>query len=83
MFRRMLDELLGPRLAAAPPEAVIIPFGVVAASGVEYLIRQQVIPSSRVLLRFPHPSGSNGHRVKSFARYKDELAESVASLFRA
>jgi hypothetical protein len=77
LFREMLTALLLPRLKRAP-SALIVPFGVSASSGLNFLVREGHIDGSRVLTGFPHPSGANGHRSKLFesnrARLRAELA---------
>jgi hypothetical protein len=72
LFRQMLTALLAPRLAAAP-DALIIPLGKAASSGVRYLVNQGAFNEERVLWEFPHPSGANGHRVRLFEHAKEGL----------
>jgi hypothetical protein len=71
-------DLLLPRLQRAPP-ARIVPLGLSATSGVDYLSRLGLLDADRVLRNFPHPSGGNGHRVRLFNLHREELAETVAS----
>jgi hypothetical protein len=72
IFREMICALLAPRLAAVP-EALIIPLGKSAGSGVQYLVNADRLDGDRVLLGLPHPSGKNGHRKKHFAERRGEL----------
>jgi hypothetical protein len=80
LFRRMLDELLAPRLASAP-DAMIIPLGRAAASGIRYLCENRIVSRERVLLGMPHPSGANGHRRRQFAEGRDAMATSLRQWF--
>jgi hypothetical protein len=80
LFRRMLDELLAPRLLAAS-SALLIPFGDAASSGLRHLIDAGVILEDRVLGGFPHPSGANGHRKRHFEERREELASTMKNWF--
>jgi hypothetical protein len=72
LFREMLTVLLAPRLDGAP-DALIVPLGNSAASGVQYLVDQGALNGERVLFGLPHPSGANGHRTTHFAQRRDTL----------
>jgi hypothetical protein len=78
LFREMLVELLLPRLQRAP-HARIVPLGLSASSGVDYLNRLGHIDGTRILRNFPHPSGGNGHRVRLFNSNRNDLTAAVAS----
>jgi hypothetical protein len=80
LFREMLDGLLLPQILAAP-RALIVPLGDSAGSGVRYLVRSRQLDDRRVLFGLPHPSGSNGHRVRHFADRKKKLREVVHAWF--
>jgi hypothetical protein len=80
LFRLMLDELLAPRLACAP-DALIVPLGVAAATGVAYLRDQGIITVDRILVGMPHPSGANGHRHEQFRENADALRSRIAGWF--
>jgi hypothetical protein len=80
LFRRMIDELLAPRLAHAP-NALVVPLGVAAASGVAYLRDRGALSDDRVLTGMPHPSGSNGHRKRQFQENADLLRGRLAAWF--
>ncbi len=80
LFRRMMDELLAPRLAHAPG-ALIVPLGVAAATGVSYLRDHGAISIERVLTGMPHPSGSNGHRKRQFQDNADALRSRITDWF--
>ena len=80
LFREMLDVLLLPQILAAP-RALIIPLGDSAGSGVGHLVRRQQLDERRVLFGLPHPSGSNGHRVRHFAERKQKLREVLEAWF--
>lgn len=80
LFRTMLDELLAPRLRGAP-NATIVPFGTVVASGIRYLCAKRTIDCDRILWGLPHPSGSNGHRVRQFRENFEEMRLAVDGFF--
>ena len=80
LFRRMIDELLAPRLTHAP-DALVVPLGVVAASGVAHLRDQGALSGARILAGMPHPSGSNGHRKRQFEENADALRRRIAAWF--
>jgi hypothetical protein len=69
----MLEELLAPELSSVP-NALVVPLGQSVERALEYLTERNVLPSTRWLRGFPHPSGSNGHRKRLFALRKDALA---------
>jgi hypothetical protein len=81
LFRRMLDELLAPRVARAET-AMIVPLGKAAASGLRYLCEQGIVSPKRVLLGMPHPSGANGHRMRQFSETRDAMASSLRQWFK-
>lgn len=81
LFRKMLEELLAPRLAAAR-SALIVPFGKTAASGLRYLVDAGTISKDQILEGFPHPSGANGHRKREFDEGRDRLAAALVRWFR-
>ena len=80
LFRHMIDELLGPRLAHAP-DALVVPLGVAATTGVTYLRDRGALSSDRILIGVPHPSGSNGHRARQFQENADALRGRIAAWF--
>ncbi|MEA2666810.1 MAG: hypothetical protein QOI11_3754 [Candidatus Eremiobacteraeota bacterium] len=80
LFRQMLEELLVPRLVAAP-SALIVPFGKSSASGLHFLVERGLVAPERVLSGFPHPSGANGHRKRQFEARREELAHALRTWF--
>jgi len=65
-------QVLAAALAGAP-DALVVPLGKAAGLGV----RLAGADPARVLDGFPHPSGSNGHRVRQYGRERDRLAAAV------
>jgi hypothetical protein len=80
LFRHMLEELLAPRLDAVP-QALVIPLGKAASTGLDYLVEARRLSDDSVLRGFPHPSGGNGHRVAFFRREKDRLQRTLRQWF--
>lgn len=80
LFRAMLDTLLAPRVRRAP-NALVIPFGIVAGSGVRYLCEKHGLSSDRILWKMPHPSGANGHRKQQFAENEKTMREFIQRYF--
>jgi hypothetical protein len=68
-----------PAELALVPEALVIPLGKMATAALARACARGALNPSRVLFDFPHPSGGNGHRERLYKRYKDALAERVAS----
>ena len=63
-----------PAELAMLPDAVVVPLGRAVEATLRYL---RVNDSLRVLWRFPHPSGGNGHRVAQFKSEYDALRKAV------
>ncbi len=76
ILRAAASQVLTANLAATP-EAVVIPLGRAAASGVAIAD----VDPKRVVLNFPHPSGGNGHRSRQFAAEREALREVIAHWF--
>jgi hypothetical protein len=80
LFRVMLEELLAPRIDEVP-QALVIPLGKAASTGLDYLIGIARLSGDRVLRGFPHPSGGNRHRMAFFRRDKDRLKSTLRQWF--
>lgn len=80
LFRRMIEELLAPRLERSQ-KALIVPLGVAAATGVRHLCEIGRVAYERVLAGMPHPSGSNGHRIPQFNANEASMRERIAQWF--
>lgn len=80
LFIEMLETLLGPILAAMP-EALIIPFGPSAFSGVLHVAECGMIDESRVLIGFPHPSPANGWRQRTFKKNAHSMKDQLSKWF--
>jgi len=76
LFRAMIETFLVPKLARSP-HALVVPFGPAASSAVEHVVRCGQIDPKRVLRGFPHPSGGNGHRKKTFERNATDLRAQI------
>lgn len=59
--------------------ALLIPLGKAAETVCETLIRQYRLQNLICLSGFPHPSGANGHRLKQFAKNKEQLERQIHS----
>jgi hypothetical protein len=80
LFRTMLETLLSPTLSAVP-NALVIPLGQAASSGLHHLCQTERLDRRRVLFGFPHPSGANGHRRRQFEENRQDLALRVSEWF--
>jgi hypothetical protein len=80
LFIEMLETLLAPTIAKMP-QALIIPFGKSAESGVKHLVQAGFVEARRVLGGFPHPSGGNGHRHKLFQANRRSLKRQLTHWF--
>ncbi|MGW7276344.1 uracil-DNA glycosylase family protein [Streptomyces sp. NPDC054864] len=78
ILRAFAEQVLAGELEACE-DALIVPFGKTASQAVNLAMRSAGLPSERVLLGFPHPSGQNGHRVRFFAREREQLCAAVAA----
>ncbi|WP_419995023.1 uracil-DNA glycosylase family protein [Streptomyces boninensis] len=76
VLRAFAEQVLAAELAATP-DALIVPFGKAASAAVELALRAGGLSAERCLLGFPHPSGANGTRKKTFARERDRLRDTV------
>lgn len=61
---------------------LIIPLGVTVTKALAHLAKQNLINEEYMLTGFPHPSGANGHRLKQFANYKEQMGKALAHYFR-
>jgi hypothetical protein len=76
ILRAFASQVLATELAAFP-DTLIVPLGRAA----ETAVALTGIASERVLAGFPHPSGANGHRAKSFHAGQRRLAKTVDTWF--
>jgi len=65
LLQQQLLEHFAPE-ARALPDAVYIPLGPKVSEGLDWLARQGVIASDRILHGLPHPSGANAERIAYF-----------------
>jgi hypothetical protein len=70
---RILTALIEEHLreeALALPDAIWIPLGPAATSGVNHLVSKGVLSPGKVLTGLPHPSGANAERIAYFVGKK-------------
>ena len=63
------------------PDSLIIPLGNSVKDALHWLVDENVVDIKRCLFGFPHPSGSNGHRIKQYQENKEKLKEQVHKWF--
>lgn len=78
LLRRYLVDLLAPELEAVP-HALVLPLGKAVEGCLRFLAGRRLLEQDRCLFGFPHPSGSNGHRVGQFAENRDALTHRIAT----
>lgn len=66
-------------LAQVSSPALVIPLGRTVDQAIFKLIEEEKLPHHDYLTGFPHPSGTNGHRIKQFKEQRQQLRESVKS----
>jgi hypothetical protein len=76
LLRAFAQQVLATNLARTP-EALVIPLGKAATEAVALT----GIEPRRVLVDFPHPSGSNGHRERLYAEGRERLSKAVVDWF--
>lgn len=79
-LRRYVTDVLLPELALIP-DALIVPLGSSATEATRHLIDAYGLNSARCLLGFPHPSGSNGSRVRQYREQQSAMRATVARWF--
>ena len=72
-----MDQVLVAELAMTP-DAVIIPLGKTVSTILQREVARGALQAERCLFEFPHPSGANGHRGRSYAENKTNLTARVA-----
>jgi len=77
VLRSPVRASLGTRVAMTP-DALVIPLGKAVQDAVSLLAADGLLNPGRSLTGFPHPSGSNGHRVRQYAANCEALAGQVA-----
>lgn len=79
-LRRYVDGRLASELEAMP-DALIVPCGKAVDEALAHLVASSRLDARRCLIGFPHPSGANGHRVKTFEENRDAMKAVVAGWF--
>ncbi len=59
------------------PGALVVPLGKAAGDAVSLLAADGLADRDLCLAGFPHPSGSNGHRVRQYAANREALVGQV------
>jgi hypothetical protein len=62
---------------------LIIPLGAKVSKVFDYLVEKQLMDPNLILKGFPHPSGANGSRKKTFEANKEQLKEKLCDHFRS
>ncbi|MDW7650300.1 MAG: hypothetical protein SCK29_08925 [Bacillota bacterium] len=60
---------------------LVVPLGKAVSSVLESLANEGLVEKQRCLIGFPHPSGSNGHRVKEYNEQKENLSQIISQWF--
>ena len=61
---------------------LIIPLGAKVSKVFDYLVEKQILDSSLILNGFPHPSGANGSRKKTFDANKEQMKDMLRVHFQ-
>lgn len=77
LLQAFVDQVLVAELAMTP-DAVIIPLGKTVSTILQREVARGALQAERCLFEFPHPSGANGHRGRSYAENKTNLTARVA-----
>jgi hypothetical protein len=80
LLRAVVEKVFAGCVAMVP-DALIVPLGRVATDAADHLVKRGSIDARRVLRGFPHPSGSNGHRVREYVANRDSLTRAVEAWF--
>lgn len=79
-LKSMIDNILADELRSVD-ECLIVPLGTAVDEVLNYFVQSDKIDPNRILTGFPHPSGGNGSRVRSFNKRKEKLAKKVDNWF--
>lgn len=61
---------------------LIIPLGTKVSKVFDYLVEKRMIDPNLILYGFPHPSGANGSRKKTFEANKEQMKEKLRNHFQ-
>jgi hypothetical protein len=64
-------------------QPLVIPLGAKVSKVLDYLVEKKGIDSKLILNGFPHPSGANGSRKKTFEANKDQMKEKLRNHFQS
>lgn len=79
-LKEFVERVLGPELTLVPG-ALIVPCGDAVDGVLRHLVDKGILQAERCLWGFPHPSGSNGHRVRYFAERRQKLTATIKAWF--
>jgi len=82
ILERYVLEVLAPELAMIP-DALVIPLGVAVDEATDLLVEKGLLDAHRCLSGFPHPSGANGSRKKTWSENKAALRKATTAWFRS
>jgi hypothetical protein len=80
ILRDYIDHYLRDELERVS-EALIVPLGKAANKAMQILIDDRAINPERCLTGFPHPSGANGHRKRTFEELEPFLRQTAQEWF--
>jgi hypothetical protein len=64
-------------------QPLLIPLGAKVSKVLDFLVEKRMIDSKLILNGFPHPSGANGSRQKTFESNKDQMKEMLRNHFQS
>jgi hypothetical protein len=64
-------------------QPLMIPLGAKVSKVLDYLVEKKMIDSKLILNGFPHSSGANGSRKKTFEANKDQMKEKLRNHFQS
>jgi hypothetical protein len=78
ILKAFVDQVLTAELAIVP-DAFVIPLGRAVSTLLRAEVDQGAMPAERCLFDFPHPSGSNAHRIQQYKTHRKGMAKQVKS----
>jgi hypothetical protein len=64
-------------------QPLLIPLGAKVSKVLDDLVQKKMVDSKLILNGFPHPSGANGSRKKTFAANKEQMKEKLRNHFQS
>lgn len=81
-MKEMVDSILVKEIELVG-KSFIVPLGKSVELVLSDLVQRQILDPRQILNGFPHPSGANGHRVKTYKKNREQLTRAVESWFRS